>query len=286
MRLWNAEYAATTREPGSLPGNHDSAQLFDGESSEKRASLPHPVRGMGRLFCFLPDFFRTPCRRQHPPREREKESGMGKSKLKSREPGVESRRSKVKRSAAAIAPKRGGGRAPSPRWRIAVFGLLPILLTATAANAATVQGTVLDPDSRAVSGARVSLLAPLTALGERETDAQGRYEFAGLRGGVYKLVASVPGFSTASADVEVSEAEARTVDLRLRISAVEQHVVVSASLERTLAPEIGSSVSVVDQPEMEAQGAQSVLEVLRGVPGVEVNQTGRRGGVTGVFIRG
>jgi len=132
----------------------------------------------------------------------------------------------------------------------------------------------------------VSLLAPLTALGERETDAQGRYEFAGLRGGVYKLVASVPGFSTASADVEVSEAEARTVDLRLKISAVEQHVVVSASLERTLAPEIGSSVSVVDQPEMEARGAQSVLEVLRGVPGVEVNQTGRRGGVTGVFIRG
>src|SRR5204863_716739 len=102
----------------------------------------------------------------------------------------------------------------------------------------------------------------------------------------YKLVASVPGFSTASADVEVSEAEARTVDLRLKISAVEQHVVVSASLERTLAPEIGSSVSVVDQPEMEARGAQSVLDVLRGVPGVEVNQTGRRGGVTGVFIRG
>jgi vitamin B12 transporter len=29
-----------------------------------------------------------------------------------------------------------------------------------------------------------------------------------------------------------------------------------------------------------------VLEVLRGVPGVEVNQTGRRGGATGVFVRG
>src|SRR5213082_2086706 len=54
MRLGKAEDAAMTREPGSLPGNHDSAQLFDGESSEKRASLPHPVRGMGRLFVFCP----------------------------------------------------------------------------------------------------------------------------------------------------------------------------------------------------------------------------------------
>ena len=63
-------------------------------------------------------------------------------------------------------------------------------------------------------------------------------------------------------------------------------MVVSASLGGALAPELGSSVSVMTHDEMDDRGAQSVLDVLRGVPGVEVNQTGRRGGVTGVFIRG
>ncbi len=167
-----------------------------------------------------------------------------------------------------------------------VAGLLAILAVASAAMAVTIRGTVVDPDGRAVPQARVSLLAPLTALEERQTDAHGRYEFAGLSPGVYRLVANAPGFSTASSEVPLTGSESATVDLALAISAVEQEVVVSASLEGTLAPQIGSSVSVITQPEIEDRGAQSVLDVLRGVPGVEVNQTGRRGGVTGIFIRG
>jgi outer membrane receptor protein involved in Fe transport len=132
----------------------------------------------------------------------------------------------------------------------------------------------------------VSLLSALTALEERQTDARGRYEFAGLRGGTFKLVANLPGFSTLSTEVELRAGETRTVDLHLELSAVQEEVVVSASLGGVLAPQIGSSVSVLSAQEMGDRGAQSMLEVLRGVPGVEVNQTGRRGGVTGVFIRG
>lgn len=164
--------------------------------------------------------------------------------------------------------------------------LLAIALGASVASAATIQGTVVDPDGRVVLGARVSLLAPLTALEERQTDARGHYQFTGLSRGVYQLVANAPGFSTSSSDVRVSDADTQTVDLHLTLSAVNQQVVVSASLEGTLAPQIGASVSVVTQPEIEDRGAQSVLDVLRGIPGVEVNETGRRGGATGVFIRG
>ena len=169
---------------------------------------------------------------------------------------------------------------------VVLVALLSILLGAPSAGAATIQGTVVDPDGRAVPEARVSLLAPLTALEERQTNAQGHYQFAGLSRGVYQLVANAPGFSTSSSDVRVSDAGTQTVDLHLTLSAVDQQVVVSASLEGTLAPQIGSSVSVVTQSEIEDRGAQSVLDVLRGIPGVEVNQTGRRGGATGVFIRG
>ncbi len=170
--------------------------------------------------------------------------------------------------------------------RLTASLLFSFVLCAHVGRAATLQGTVLDPSDRAVPGARVALLNSLIPLDERQADSRGKFEFDNLRGGVYRLAASLPGFSTSSAEIRLLDDESRSVDLRLEISAVEQHVVVSASFGGALAPEIGSSVSVVAQQEMEDRASQSVLEVLRGVPGVEVNQTGRRGGVTGVFIRG
>ena len=94
-----------------------------------------------------------------------------------------------------------------------------------------------------------------------------------------------PGFPS-TAEVEIREDQTRSVDLHLELSAVQQQVVVSASLEGALAPQLGSSVSAVSQQEIDDRGAQSVTDVLRGVPGVALDQSGRRGGATGVFIRG
>jgi outer membrane cobalamin receptor len=153
-------------------------------------------------------------------------------------------------------------------------------------RAATLEGTVLDPSGRTVPGARVSLLHQLTPLEERQTDARGRFEFNGLRRGAYRLVASVPGFTASSVQIEVGEDETRTVDLRLALSAVQEHVVVSATLGGALSPQVGSSINVVTRRDMDEQGAQAVFEVLREVPGVTVTQAGRHGGATGVFIRG
>jgi len=174
---------------------------------------------------------------------------------------------------------------PGIHSAIRIASLL-VLLSGSVARAATIEGAVYDPSGRAVVGARVSLLTSRTALEERETDASGRFRFEGLRAGTYTLLAASPGLSTSSSGVEVVTGGARTVDLHLQLSAVEQHVVVSASLEGALAPEVGASISVITSSEMRDLGAQSVLDALRQVPGVTVNQTGRRGGATGVFIRG
>jgi outer membrane receptor protein involved in Fe transport len=148
------------------------------------------------------------------------------------------------------------------------------------------QGKAVDPDGRSVPRARVSLFSGLTPLEEHETDAEGQYRFEGLASGAYTLVANSPGFSTLSTGVNLQVGESRTADLHLRVSAVEEQVVVSASIGGALAPQIGSSVSVVTQQEIEDRGAENVFEVLQGLPGLEVNQTGRHGGATSVFIRG
>jgi outer membrane receptor protein involved in Fe transport len=167
-----------------------------------------------------------------------------------------------------------------------LLGLLSISFVSGASHAATIGGTVYDPSGRAVPNVRVNLLQSLTPLDERQTDARGEYKFEGLAKGTYRLVANAPGFSASTADVEIREDQTRSLDLHLALSAVQQQVVVSASLEGALAPQLGSSVSTVSQQEIDDQGAQSVTDVLHGVPGVALDDSGRRGGATGVFIRG
>ncbi|MBI1982627.1 MAG: TonB-dependent receptor, partial [Acidobacteria bacterium] len=191
---------------------------------------------------------------------------------------VKSQRSKVKRS------------------HFTEFGLREILLLVgqpfvllslvLSAQAATIEGTIVDPGGGAVPGVRVSLLKSHVLLAERHTDAGGAFRFSGLEAGNYRLFANLPGFSAPPADLDLREDETRTVDFKLELSAVHQQVVVSATLGAALTPEIGSSVSVLTGQEIDDRGAQSIHEVLRGVPGLEVNQTGRRGAVTGIFVRG
>ncbi|MGH9455213.1 MAG: TonB-dependent receptor, partial [Terriglobia bacterium] len=151
---------------------------------------------------------------------------------------------------------------------------------------ATIRGQVLDPSGRAVSGARVSLLSSLNALVERRTDAQGRFVFSDVSGGSYQLAAHQRGFAASTMGITLKPGESQNLTLHLKLSAVAQQVVVSASLSDSLATQVGSSVTVISQSEMADQGDHFLLDALRELPGVAVNQTGRQGGVTGVFIRG
>ena len=206
---------------------------------------------------------------------------------------VESRKSKVNNLTVQLEPPiesspldRGG---PTLRRLWVAISLIPILTlcrAGTAAQDAKLEGRVLDPKGGVVVGARVSLLSAFLPVDERVTDAQGHYQFDGLAAGTYRVVGRAPGFAASAADLSLSNGQTRTADLRLELSAFEQQVVVSASLGGALAPQIGSTVSVINQQDIEDQGAQNVLDVLRGIPGVAVSQSGRRGGVTGVFVRG
>jgi outer membrane cobalamin receptor len=50
--------------------------------------------------------------------------------------------------------------------------------------------------------------------------------------------------------------------------------------------QVGASVTVLDARLLDALGNTDLLESLRAVPGVEVVQTGARGGLTSLFVRG
>jgi outer membrane receptor protein involved in Fe transport len=215
---------------------------------------------------------------------------MKNQEVRSQEPEVRSPRSEVRRLKSELAFTRQDNSLFPAIWRTIRWGMalaaFAALLTGAGLRAATLEGKVLDPDGRAVPNAQVNLVTALKAVESRRTNAQGQFQFESLAPGAYQLVAGVPGFSATPEKVELHPSEAKTVDLHLQLSAVEQHVVVSASLGGALAPQIGSSVSVVTRHEIAERGAENVFDVLRGLPGLEVNQSGRHGGVTGVFIRG
>jgi outer membrane receptor protein involved in Fe transport len=161
-----------------------------------------------------------------------------------------------------------------------------MLLSAVPAMAGTLTGSVLDPSRRPVPQAHVTLLRALVVFAQQQTDAQGTFKFIGLADGKYQLTASAPGLASPQMDVDIHGAGAHTFDLHLQLSAVQQQVVVSASLGDSVASEVGSSVSVVTGQDIKDRAVLNVLDVLNGIPGIEVSQAGRYGGVTGVYVRG
>ncbi len=170
--------------------------------------------------------------------------------------------------------------------RLLVLLAVPILFSAPA-PAATIEGTVVDPSGRPAPRIVVTLMRGPIPIEQIRSGARGDYQFRGLRAGEYQLVASGSGLSAAPVTVRISSAHsAEKIGLRLELSAVRQRVVVSASLGGSLASEAGSSVSVISHQKLVDQGVQNVYEALRELPGVAVNQTGRLGGVTSVFVRG
>ena len=63
-------------------------------------------------------------------------------------------------------------------------------------------------------------------------------------------------------------------------------IVVSATLVETPVNEIGSSVTVITEKEIERDQKRTLPDVLRTVPGLNIVQTGGPGGKTSVFMRG
>jgi len=164
-------------------------------------------------------------------------------------------------------------------------GVTTVAQTSSSRSAA-IHGTVYDPQGRVVSAAKVSLLSAMVAVGSTQTDSKGEYRFSGLLPGTFTIAANAPGFTAPLQEVTVASGEMRTADLHLALTAVQDQVLVSASLGGALAPQTGSSVTVVTQQEIQDEGADTLADALRNVPGVAINRTGQLGAVTSAFIRG
>jgi iron complex outermembrane recepter protein len=104
--------------------------------------------------------------------------------------------------------------------RLIALDLFVLALFAQPAFAqSTINGTVTDPQSAVIADARITLLAGQSEVRSTRTDAQGRYRFDAVPPGVYAVVASAPGFQTASgAEIRVTAGQGATHDLSLSLA--------------------------------------------------------------------
>jgi vitamin B12 transporter len=162
-----------------------------------------------------------------------------------------------------------------------------ILALCSAVSAASLAGTVKDPQQRPVSGATVTLFSSTGAAGSETTsDTSGAYRFDGLPAGSYLLRAEAPGFALFVADdIHLNEAIA-TRDVALELAGVREQVVVTASGTPQTSDQVSKAITTIDQADADSRDANSLADVVALAPSVRVQQLGGPGAFTSIQLRG
>src|SRR5579862_31996 len=138
-----------------------------------------------------------------------------------------------------------------------------------------VRGVVVDPAARPVEGAKVACGSETVVTNDR-----GEFDFAGATG--CEAAVSKDGFATKRLELDDSKDQRVT----LALAAASDRVVVTATGAPVPIEEAGVSANVVTATDFAARGNSFLADYLRDIPGLSVVQTGRNGGVTGLFARG
>ena len=122
---------------------------------------------------------------------------------------------------------------------------------------------------------------------EGRSDADGSFSLSALNPGRYTLRVEAAGFATqVIPDVLLAERKNEELTVTLNIGPLAQQIVVSATGIAIPESQVGASISVIDQDQIQALNKLDVLENLRLITGSQVVQTGQRGGTSSLFIRG
>ena len=168
-----------------------------------------------------------------------------------------------------------------------VLGLLFIASAAplVAQSTVTVSGVVTDGTGAVVVRATVDAVVVERPVGRATTDGEGRYSLQVPAGVRFQLQVRGEGFADFVADVPGASGAA-THNVILQVGGVSDTVVVTASRSLESRVNVTQSVSVLTAQDIASLGSNSLAEVIRFVPGLAVEGTGREGALTSLFSRG
>ena len=160
-----------------------------------------------------------------------------------------------------------------------------VLVILSAASAAELKIKIVDPQSAAIAGAQVSLRNKGSGpLRSATSTGDGIISFANLPDGEYDVEILAAGFARSTMSAKVPNPEPIIVPLQL--APATEVVVVTATRTPMPEDESGASVAVLDASRLEVMQPVAVSDALRFLPGTIVADSGQRGGLTSLFVRG
>src|SRR4029077_8019508 len=102
----------------------------------------------------------------------------------------------------------------------------------------------------------------------------------------YILAVEAPGFARDARPVRLDHSGVTTLDISLKVAGINTEVVVTAEGKPQTIDEVSKAVSVVNADQIERRDEHSLIEALRPVPGVRVEQMGGPGSFSKILIRG
>jgi vitamin B12 transporter len=174
------------------------------------------------------------------------------------------------------------------RFLLCVALLFSLIQPTNAESSNILRGRVTDPIGNVVPNAKIVVLLDGKEVIHGNSDAEGEFELAVPDRGRYDIRVEAPGFAPQTVP-SVLVAGGRITNLppvTLSIGPLIQEVVVSATGTAIPDTQVGASIAVIDNEQMQTLNKLDVLENLRLVPGAQIVQTSQRGGTTSLFIRG
>ncbi len=164
------------------------------------------------------------------------------------------------------------------------MGALALIAVGLPLAADSLTGKVVDPQGVAVPKVQVSLFDRASGNIRKTTSTEtGEYSFSDITPGIYLIEARTTGEAlVSSTDIDV--AGATTKDVTLSVSTSVVRVLVTATSTPLSSQEVSKVVDVIDSEQINARDEYSVGEVLRGMPGIQI-QT-QVGGITQIRTRG
>jgi iron complex outermembrane receptor protein/vitamin B12 transporter len=153
------------------------------------------------------------------------------------------------------------------------------------ARAAVVRGSITDPLGAAIPNARINLMQAGKLVAYTLSRPDGSFEVKCSQQGRFVLAVEERTFSPAVSESFYSgRLDIVVRNIVLHPATVRSQVVVTATGTPTPTAQVSSAVSVV--PASEFATRSQILDELRLIPGLNVVQTGQRGGLTSLFVRG
>ena len=179
------------------------------------------------------------------------------------------------------------------RTLVVLVHSLPLILSFVTVPAAfgaqnrtiTVSGIVSDASGGVLPGATVDAVVADRPAATAITGADGAYRLEVAAGVPLQLRVRLDGFAPQVINIAgVSQAITRHVTLP--IGGVSDSLIVTAARHVASRASVTESVTAFARRDIEALGSASLADVVRFVPGVNLESTGREGSVTSMFSRG